>query len=247
MASRSSPGFDASLIAAPEASAVRPVATPPIRAVIFDLDGTLIDTAGEIAIALERTLAELRLPALPKPAVVDLIGRGVQSLVQRALQQAGAAEDLAWEPVVLRFEKHYDEVLGTSAELFPGVREGVERLAAQRMPMAVVTNKLRHFSVQLLERLHLAARFQTVVAGDDGPARKPDGAMLRAACHAMGTRVEETLMLGDSDNDVRAARHAGCPVWCVPYGYNEGRPAASLACDRVVESVAQAARLILAR
>jgi len=225
---------------------VRGAATHPIRAVIFDLDGTLIDTAGEIAFALERTFAELGLPALPQAAVVDLIGRGIQALVRRALQQSGAGDESTYERALARFETHYADVVATSATLFPGVGEGIESLAARGVPMAVVTNKLRWFSERLLARLQLAERFVALVAGDDGLPRKPDGAMLRAACNAMGTRVEETLMLGDSDNDVRAARHAGCPVWCVPYGYNEGRPAASLACDRVVESVSEAAELILA-
>ena len=225
---------------------MRGVPTHPIRAVIFDLDGTLVDTAGEIALALERTFTELGLPVLPQAAVVDLIGRGIQALVRRALQQWGAAAESAFEPALARFEAHYADVVATSATLFPGVREGIESLAANSVPMAVVTNKLRWFSERLLERLQLAERFVALVAGDDGLARKPDGAMLRAACNAMGTRVEETVMLGDSANDVLAARHAGCPVWCVPYGYNEGRPVASLACDRVVDSVREAAELILA-
>jgi phosphoglycolate phosphatase len=82
------------------------------------------------------------------------------------------------------------------------------------------------------------------VAGDDGVKKKPAGDMLEAACRAMGSTPGTTLMLGDSGNDVAAARAAGCPVWCVPYGYNEGRPAEDLACDRIVASIDEAARLV---
>ena len=87
--------------------------------------------------------------------------------------------------------------------------------------------------------------FDTVVAGDDGIRRKPFGDMLAAAAKNMGVGIDETLMIGDSDNDVLAARDAGCLVWCVPYGYNEGRPAESLECDRMVATVLEAARLLV--
>ena len=218
-----------------------------IRAVIFDLDGTLIDTAEEIALALGRTFAELGLPTLPRPDVVALIGRGMHSMVQRALRQVGDEAAAARpEPAIARFEAHYAEVVATCAEPFPGVREGLARLGAGRIPMAVVTNKARWFSERLLDRLGLGPAFVALVAGDDGLPRKPEGAMLEAACRRMGSGAAVTLMLGDSDNDVLAARRAGCPVWCVPYGYNEGRPVETLACDRLVVSVAEAARLIFA-
>jgi phosphoglycolate phosphatase len=101
------------------------------------------------------------------------------------------------------------------------VRDGLARLAACKLPLAVVTNKPRYFTDRLLDRLEVRAAFAAVVAGDDGWPKKPAGDMIVAACTQMASRVEETLMLGDSANDVLAARAAGCPVWCVPYGYNE--------------------------
>jgi phosphoglycolate phosphatase len=111
--------------------------------------------------------------------------------------------------------------------------------------MSVVTNKPRFFTEMLLERLELAPFMKGVVAGDDGIRRKPHGDMLRAACGQMGSAPPETLMLGDSVNDVLAARDAGCPVWCVPYGYNEGKPPETLECDRLVPDVDAAAALLL--
>ena len=215
-----------------------------IEAVIFDLDGTLIDTAGELATALERTFRELGHAPLPVDEVRDLIGRGVPSLVERALMKRGGTHNLG--AAVERFEAHYAQTVGTASLLFPGVLAGLEALAAAGVPMAVVTNKPRFFSEQLLQGLGVTPFFGALVAGDDGIRRKPHGDMLVAACDRMGSAPARTLMLGDSDNDIVAARAAGCPVWCVPYGYNEGRPAEDLACDRLVADVEEAARLVLA-
>jgi phosphoglycolate phosphatase len=215
-----------------------------IQAVIFDLDGTLIDTAGEIALALNRTFGELRLQPLPKKAVQNLIGRGVHSMVERALRHAGAMS-IDVDQAVARFEEHYAKTVATEAELFPGVMAGIEALRAAGVKLGVVTNKPRYFTERLLDRLGVKALFASLVAGDDGIRRKPHGDMLAAACAAMGSSVRESLMIGDSDNDVLAARNAGCPVWCVPYGYNEGRPPETLACDRMVATVEEAARLVI--
>ena len=215
----------------------------PIRAVLFDLDGTLADTAGEIALALERTFVSLGLPALPEPEVRELIGRGVASLVERALQRLGAKADAA--VALARFEAAYAETVGTTAPLYPGVEEGLARLAAAGLPLGVVTNKARAFSVRLLERLEIAPRFAAVVCGDDGWPKKPAADMMLAACARLGSAPAETLLLGDSANDVLAARAAGCPVWCVPYGYNEGRPVETLGADRIVPGVGEAVDRLL--
>ena len=214
-----------------------------IRAVILDLDGTLIDTAGEIAEAMDRTLDELRLPRVPAAEVRDMIGRGVPKLVERVLERLDV-KDADVGHAIERFEAHYAQTVATTAPLFPGVMAGLERLAGLGVKLAVVTNKPRFFTEQLLERSGIARVFAFVAAGDDGIRKKPHGDMLEAACRAMGTQPTQTLMLGDSDNDIEAARAAGCPVWCVPYGYNEGRPSEALRCDRLVETVEEAARLL---
>ncbi|MCE9658050.1 MAG: HAD-IA family hydrolase [Burkholderiales bacterium] len=216
----------------------------PIRSVIFDLDGTLADTAGEIALALQRAFAEFDLATLPETEVRALIGRGVASLIVRALQRVGSGVDAA--EVIERFETHYEATAGSTARLYPGAREGLDRLLGSGVPLAVATNKPRLFTERLLDHLWIRDAFDAVVCGDDRWPKKPAGDMLVAACAQMASRVEETLMLGDSANDVLGARAAGCPVWCVPYGYNEGRPVESLACDRIVGSVDEAAVLVLA-
>jgi phosphoglycolate phosphatase len=215
----------------------------PIRAVLFDLDGTLADTAGEIALALARTFAEFGLPALPEAAVREMIGRGVAVLVERALERSASGVDAG--AVFERFEHHYEQTAGTTAELYPTVRDSLARLAARRLPLAVVTNKPRPFTQRLLEQLQIGDAFAAVVCGDDGWPKKPGPEMLLAACERVARRAEETLMLGDSANDVLAARAAGCPVWCVPYGYNEGRAVETLGADRIVADVAEAVARVL--
>jgi phosphoglycolate phosphatase len=224
-----------------------PAASAPhfdFRAVIFDLDGTLVDSAGEIALALNRLLFEMQRPQMAREDVEALIGRGVRSLVERALKRAGAPPDQL-EQAVGRFEEYYAATVGSNATLFPGVRKGLAALAQAGIPMGVVTNKPRYFTEQLLRCLDVADLFGTVVAGDDGIPRKPAGDMLVAAARELGCDIDSTLMVGDSDNDILAARDAGCVVWCVPYGYNEGRAPEALACDRLLPTVEEIARLLL--
>lgn len=217
-----------------------------LRAVILDLDGTLIETAGEIALALERSLAELGRPALSRASVEALIGRGVRSLVERALEGT-PADSAQLDRAVERFEHHYAATVGTEATIYPGVAEGLRRFRDAGVRLALVTNKPRAFTLRLLDRFELGPFFAAIVAGDDGVRRKPHGDMLLAACAAMQVDVDSALMIGDSDNDVLAAREAGCAVWCVPYGYNEGRGAPHLECDRVVATIDEAAALICSR
>jgi phosphoglycolate phosphatase len=214
-----------------------------LRAILFDLDGTLMDTACEIDSALSRTFEEMGAEPLARREVEALIGRGVRSLVERALALRG--KSLPLDGAVQRFERHYAALVGTEARLYPRVSEGLEILRSRNRKLGVVTNKPRMFTEKLLERAEVARLFGAVVTGDDGIPRKPAGDMLTAACAQLGTQPHETLMLGDSDNDVLAARAAGCPVWCVPYGYNEGRPPETLQCDRLVETVEEAARLVV--
>lgn len=213
------------------------------QAVIFDLDGTLMDTACEIDAALARAFAELGVAPLRRAQVEALIGRGVRSLVERALRTQGAGPvDL--DAAVERFERHYAALVATEAHLYAGVGDALRMLRAKGTKLGVVTNKPRYFTERLLRHAAVDSLFAAVVAGDDGIRRKPAGDMLEAACRKMGSAPPRTLMVGDSENDVLAARAAGCPVWCVPYGYNEGRAPETLACDRLVQSVDEAARLL---
>jgi phosphoglycolate phosphatase len=213
------------------------------RAVIFDLDGTLMDTSAEIATALATTFTGLGLPTLDKAAVEAMIGKGVRVLIERALARVGATS-LDVDATLDRFEAEYEAIVGSDSALYPGAMEGMRRLREAGIPMGVVTNKPRLFTQKLLDDAGASAFLSAVVAGDDGFTRKPAPDMLLAACRRMRCEPAVTLMLGDSDNDIAAARAAGLRVWCVPYGYNEGRPPESLACDRLVPDIDAAARLI---
>ncbi|HEX4332264.1 MAG TPA: HAD hydrolase-like protein, partial [Usitatibacter sp.] len=151
-----------------------------IGAVIFDLDGTLVDSSSEIHAALAAAFREAGIDALTLSEVERLIGRGVRSLVERALDMRGADAAMG-DPMVEAFDAHYARTVGTTASLFPGALEGLCALRAAHYPLSVVTNKPRAFTETLLATLDVLEFFTAVVAGDDGVARKPAGDMLLAA------------------------------------------------------------------
>ncbi len=213
----------------------------PVRALLFDLDGTLLDTALDIALALRRAFADQGHEAPGEAQVRTMIGRGAPMLVQRALAWRALELEAAQQAALLEgFFHHYgrlQELDECAAQPYPGVREGLARLAAQRLPMAVVTNKQERFARGLLQRLGLAPCFAQVVGGDTCERRKPDPQPLQWACAQLGVAAAHALMVGDSVNDVQAARAAGMRVVCVPYGYNEGADPRTLPCDAFVPAL----------
>jgi len=221
----------------------------PIAAVLFDLDGTLLDTLDDIASALNGALADLQRRTLSTGEVRRLIGRGVPSLVARALTYFGEpAAPQVQAAVVERFCVHYGRLHARAegtASVYPGVTAGLLALQAAGLRLAVVTNKRRHFARGLLERLGLSETVQVVVGGDTCQRRKPDPLPLRCACAALQIEPAQALMVGDSMIDVLAARAAGMSVICVPYGYNEGRGPESLACDALIPTIADLPALLI--
>ncbi len=217
-----------------------------IRAVLVDLDGTLLDTASDLAAAVNRVHADLGLPARDPQVVATYVGKGLPTLVRRAL--AGTLDGVIDEALFQRawplFEQHYESESGRQARPYPGAREGIDRMRALGLPLACVTNKSERFTLGLLRDTGFLEAFDTVVCGDQVTRRKPDPAPFLVACERLSASPAEALVIGDSENDVRAARAAGCPVWCVPYGYNEGRPFESLACDRAVSTLKDAAEIL---
>lgn len=216
------------------------------HAVLFDLDGTLLHTVPELAHAANRMLEELGRPTLSEALIGSFVGRGIRRTVQSSLAgtRDGEVDAALLERGLAVFERVYNERPGARTEFFPGVMEGLEHLHAAGMPMAVVTNKAGRFTLQLLELMGLSRFFGSVVSGDTLDVQKPRPEPLWHACAQLGVPAAEALFIGDSKHDVAAGRAAGCAVWCVPYGYNEGEPATTLACDRMVSSLAEAARLI---
>ena len=204
-----------------------------IDAAIVDLDGTLVDTVGDFELALARTLAELGLPPVDRAFIARTVGRGSMHLLTRTLAHAGGAPELL-EPAWTHYQRHYAEINGRHADVYPGVREGLAAMRARGWRLACVTNKPRAFALALLEAKGLAASFEHVFGGDSFARHKPDPLPLIKTCEALGTRVARTLMVGDSRNDCEAARAAGCPVVLVSYGYNHGEPVADARPDRVI-------------
>ena len=217
-----------------------------VQAVLFDLDGTLLDTVADLHTAVNGMLADLGYPLLPEETVRRYVGRGVKNLVRRSLSGGEAeegAEDASEEvssvqtAALARFRHHYAMENGRRANLYPGVREGLETIRAKGLPMGVVTNKGREFTRPLLEMTGLMTFFSVVVSGDDLPWHKPSPMPLVWTCGRLDVSPANTLFVGDSVNDFLAARAAGCPVALLPYGYNEGGDVRDLDENAIVPSI----------
>ena len=209
---------------------------------LFDLDGTLLDTAADIARALNRTLTERGWSTLPVSDVARMIGRGSPILIERAAaalgQRIGGADQAAMVDRFFEFYGALEESNESDATPYPGVSETLELLHEAGLPIAVVTNKQERFAKALLHRLGLIGWVDLVVGGDTCERRKPDPQPLLFACTTLKLEPAATLMVGDSVNDVTAARAASIPVVCVPYGYNEGKDPRTLQCDAMIDTLA---------
>ena len=220
-----------------------------LSAALIDLDGTLVDSAHELATAIDRMLAEAGHPAAGVAKVREWVGDGVDMLVSRALTDAtGQTPDAARQREArARFDTFYAEVLGTESPLYPGVVEGLDRLRAAGIRTACITNKSKIFALSLLGALGIAQRFDLVVAGDSVAAKKPDAAPLQHAADRLGVSLADCVMIGDSSIDVAAARAAGCPAWCVRSGYNRGEPIDSAGADAVFDRFDELVEALLGR
>ena len=218
-----------------------------IRAVLLDLDGTLLDTVLDLHAAANGMLADLGRPPVAVEEIRAYVGRGIPNLVKRVLAGALEAADDPNPPpaeALASFKKHYEHFNGRAAKPFPGVVAGLEALKAKGLTLGVITNKAQAFTVPLLERTGLMPYMSVAVAGDQLPKPKPDPMPLVWACGRMNVSPADTLMIGDSVHDFKAGRAAGCKVFLVPYGYNEGQDVQGLAADAIVASIEDAARLI---
>jgi len=217
-----------------------------IAAAMLDLDGTLLDTLADLSAASARMLAALELPECSEAEIRSFVGKGIPNLVQRCLEARAGAQPV--QPLQNRalalFQDYYFEESGRRSSVYPGVREGLAALRAQRLRLACVTNKAERFTLPLLESSGLAGYFERVVSGDTLQSRKPDPGQLLYICRHFGLAPEQVMMIGDSANDALAARAAGCPVICVSYGYQEGGDVHDLDCDAIVDTLSQAADIV---
>jgi phosphoglycolate phosphatase len=217
------------------------------KAVLLDLDGTLLDTVLDLHAAANGMLADLGRPDVAIEDIRAYVGRGIPNLVKRVLAgNLEAADDPTPPPddALASFRRHYAEVNGRAAKPFPGVMAGLDALKARGLPLGVITNKAAAFTIPLLERTGLAPYMSVAVSGDQLPRPKPDPMPVIWACGRLGVAPNEVVMVGDSVHDFQAGRNAGCKVFLVPYGYNEGQDVRGLDCDAIVATILDAANRI---
>lgn len=223
-------------------AAARKRATFPlaVKMAMIDLDGTLIDTVPDLAAAANRMLVDLGRPAWDINHYRTWVGNGVPRFVRRALtgEMQAEPETALFERALARFRKHYAAAVADLSRPYPGAVEGLERLAAMGFELACITNKAEAFTVPLLKQLDLYKCFKLVLSGDSLPKQKPDPLPLTHACKHFGIAPDHGVLVGDSSNDVEAARAAGMPVICVTYGYNHGHDIRASHPDAVVDSLA---------
>jgi phosphoglycolate phosphatase len=210
-------------------------------AYLFDLDGTLVDSAPDINAALNAALVAIDQPTVDEALTRNWVGHGSRVLIESALAHIGAAAAVADKLTMARamaaFIEHYRAHIADASRPYPGVVEALNGLRGRGAQLAVVTNKLADLSEQLLSALGLRASFAVVVGGDTLSERKPDAAPALHACSRMNVAARDALFVGDSITDVETARAAGCAVVCVRDGYNQGTPAERLGADGVIDSL----------
>ncbi len=207
---------------------------------LFDLDGTLVDTAPDINAALNHALQRHGYTGVDEAITRHWIGHGARVLIRQALQNqqaAAATSDTITDALLTDFIRYYEEHIADNSKPYPGVIDALKQLRRRGAKLAVVTNKLTTLSEQVLDALELTRYFESIVCGDstDNPKPAADPALL--ACRELSVPVTRVLFVGDSATDVDCARAAGCDVVCVPDGYNHGIAASELGADAVIESL----------
>ncbi len=200
----------------------------PLEAVLFDLDGTLIDSVPDLAAAIDTMLHSLGKPAAGEEKVKRWVGNGASALVKRALIDADLllGFDVLESDVYSRaypiFEFAYEQKLTQATGLYPGVEQVLARLFKQNIKMGLITNKPRRFTLPLLRALNIAHYFQDILCGDDLEYKKPHPLPVTTALLNLSTSAESCLMVGDSISDVKSAKAAEVKSVAVTYGYNHG-------------------------
>ncbi|PIY27674.1 MAG: phosphoglycolate phosphatase [Comamonadaceae bacterium CG_4_9_14_3_um_filter_60_33] len=208
--------------------------------ILFDLDGTLVETAPEIMDAVNDTLGHFGMPKVTQQQVNDWIGRGTRELLVQALAQATgtttaqvrSSELLA--RILPTYDRFYAQRCGSHSQLYPQVRETLQALRAQGVKLAVVTNKESRYTRVVMDAHQLDDLFDAVVSGDTLATKKPDPAGVARCLAQFRVAPERSLFVGDSSIDAATARNAGVAVWLLPYGYNMGQPIEACAPDRVI-------------
>jgi phosphoglycolate phosphatase len=206
----------------------------PFDLVLFDLDGTLVDTAPDISDALNAALRDHGLPPVAESWVRDRIGNGTRTLAAQAL---GGKDGGTLDELLGTFHKHYAAHCGRRGRLYQDAAGSLALLRRAGVKLALLTNKEERFAQFVIQVHGLDGDFDLLVCGDTLPVKKPDAAVVKHALAYFDVTPSRALLVGDSDIDVRCARNAGIAVWAVPYGYNQGAPIAASRPDRIIRNL----------
>ena len=211
------------------------------KMVLIDVDGTLVDSVPDLAYCVDEMMARLDMPRRGEAAVRDWVGNGVERLVERALTNDldGHPDEALRDRAIPLFMELYAENTSKRSCLYPGVEEGLAYLKSVGYRLGCVTNKAEQFTMPLLKNLGILDNFEIVVSGDTLPKKKPDPLPLLHAAEQLGVTPGESLMLGDSISDVKAARAAGFQIICMSYGYNHGEDIRDYDPDAVIDSMSE--------
>ncbi len=209
------------------------------RLILFDLDGTLVDSVPDLAFCIDGMMTRIGRPAWGESRVREWVGNGVERLVKRALtgQLEGEPDATDYQQALPLFMDLYSRHNGQQSRLYPGVKAALKRLKQAGYTLACVTNKAEQFTLPLLQALGIHDCFSLITSGDSLARKKPDPLPLLHSAEHFGLSPTESLMVGDSSNDVKAARAAGFAIVCVPYGYNHGVDIRASSPDAVIDSL----------
>jgi 2-phosphoglycolate phosphatase, prokaryotic len=202
--------------------------------IVFDLDGTLVDTAPDLIASLNHTITAAGLEPVGYEDITHLVGQGAKVMIERAFRLREVPLDEGELPALLdRFIGHYLDHMPGESQPFPGLVAALDRLRAASYRLAVCTNKMEKLAVPLIEKLGLTSRFAAIAGGDTFAVRKPDGGHIISTVEKAGGNPANAVMVGDSINDVLAAKNAGIPSIAVPFGYTD-IPVDMLGADRII-------------
>jgi len=222
------------------------MALRPVKMVLIDVDGTLVDSVPDLAYCVDEMMKQLDMPLRGETNVRNWVGNGVERLVRRALTNSldGEPDDELFTRAYPIFLDLYAENTSKRSILYPGVKEGIAFLKSAGYKLGCVTNKAAQFTEPLLKDLGIFDEFSIVISGDTLPQKKPDPTPLLHAANFFDVKAEEALMLGDSVSDVKAARAAGFQIICMSYGYNHGVDIRTASPDAVIDSMAELPELL---
>ncbi len=214
--------------------------------VLIDVDGTLVDSVPDLAFSIDQMLTDLDMPVRGEDKVRLWVGNGIERLVKRALVDAmdGDPDETLYQRALPLFRSHYTVNNSKRSHLYEGVKQGLDYMQGSAYRMGCVTNKASEFTHPLLRDLGIADYFEVIICGDDTPKKKPDPMPLLTAAQRMQVDPQRSLMLGDSSNDVQAARAAGFQIICTSYGYNHGEDIRRYGPDAVIDSMLELEQFI---